>query len=409
MMNRHAVHAFGDDALGRHDAVALTELVRNRTVHPDELATAALTRLDRVDSVLHAVARPLYESPRHATDPRARLYGVPTFIKDNTDLAGLPTTHGSEAFVASPARNDGAYARQLHSTGLSLLGKSRMPEFGLNASTEFAAGPPTRNPWHTGFSSGASSGGAAALVAAGVVPIAHGNDGGGSIRCPAASAGLVGLKPSRGRHVNGEQAKTLPINIISEGVLTRSVRDTAAYVAAAEDYWRNPKLKPVGLVEGTSSRRLHIGLQLDTIVGVGVDAQNRAAVERTAALLEGAGHTITPAPLPFGAQFAEDFVHYFALLADLSLTTAKVHLDWSFDPRLADGFNLGLRRHHRARWAKTPATIVRLRQAARAYARFIADFDAVISPVTAHTTPPIGHLSPHVPFDRLLERLLDYV
>lgn len=380
--------------------------IRQHTDAADDRGDVRIHEQPTSGLTTNAVARPLYESPRHATDPSARLHGVPTFIKDNTDLAGLPTTYGSEAFVTSPARTDGAYARQLHSTGLSLLGKSRMPEFGLNASTEFAAGPPTRNPWHTGHSSGASSGGAAALVAAGVVPIAHGNDGGGSIRIPAASTGLVGLKPSRGRHVNGEQAKTLPVNIISEGVLTRSVRDTATYIAAIEDRWRNPKLQPVGLVEGASSRRLHIGLHLDTVVGAGVDAQTRAAVERSAALLESAGHTITPVPLPFGAQFVED---YLALLADLLLTTAKVHLDRSFDVRLADGFNLGLRRHHRARWSKTPATVVRLRRTAQAYARFITQFDVVISAVTAHTTPPIGHLSPHIPFDRLLKRLLDYV
>ncbi len=280
-MAHQRIHAFrDDDALGAHDAVALAQLVASGQVRPSELADAAVARARLVEPALDAVAFAAYDAPRVAESTGGALYGVPTYVKDNTDVRGMPTGHGTDAFTARPAAADGAYARQYLSSGMTVLGKSRLPEFGLNASTEFVNQPPVRNPWHTDYSVGASSGGSAALVAAGVVPVAHANDGGGSIRIPAAAAGLVGLKPSRGRHVDGEQARHLPINMISEGVVTRTVRDTAAFFAAMEDHWRNPALAPVGLVHGPAARTLRIGLVADTITGARdrrADARGRRA------------------------------------------------------------------------------------------------------------------------------------
>ncbi len=405
-MNGKRVSAFGADGLGAYDAFALAELVAAGTVSPDELSRAALARLAAVDADLNAVVV-LAAPPRHADDGGA-LHGVPTFVKDNTDLRGMPTNHGCAAYVAKPARSDGAYARQFLSTGLTVLGKSRMPEFGFNASTEFMTDPPTRNPWHTDYSVGASSGGAAALVASGVVPIAHANDGGGSIRIPAAVTGLVGLKPSRHRHLDGEQARHLPINMISEGVLTRTVRDTAAFLAAAEDHWRNPALPPIGLVCGPAERRLRIGLVLESVNDVTIDAQTRAAVERTAAVLEKAGHVVEPIELPFTEQFAADFVQYWGLLAALASGTGRVLLDRHFDADRLDGLTKGLRAFHRRNLHRTPGALYRLRGAAKAYARMFERHELVLSPVLAHVTPKLGHLSPTVPFDELIHRLAHY-
>src|SRR5690606_10821929 len=149
-------------------------------------------------------------------------------------------------------------------------------------------------PWNTAYSAGGSSGGAAALVAAGVVPIAHGNDGGGSIRIPAAACGLVGLKVSRNRFVNSNQSKSLPLNLISDGVLSRTVRDTALFVAEAEKHFLHPKYPRIGLVEGPSAKRLRIGLVLSAAGDTQVDADTEQAVMRTARLLEAAGHTVVP-------------------------------------------------------------------------------------------------------------------
>ncbi|MDX6573691.1 MAG: amidase [Gaiellales bacterium] len=407
-MGETRVHAFGDDALGEHDAVGLAGLVRAGEVSPQELAAAAAERAAKVDERLHAVAFPMFDAPRYATDRDAALFGVPTFVKDNTDVAGVPTNHGSEAYAAKPAKKDGLYAAQYLSSGLTLLGKSRLPEFGFNATTEFMTQEPTRNPWHTGHSVGASSGGSAALVAAGVVPIAHANDGGGSIRIPAACAGLVGLKPSRGRHVDGEQAAHLPINMISEGVVTRSDRDTAAFLAAGEDHWRNPKLAPVGLVDGPAQRRLRIGLVIDSVTGP-ADAPTRAAVERTATALEKAGHHVEPMQLPVLEQFADDFVQYWALLAELVTDTAKLMLDRSFDQQRIDGLTRGLKHHHRKNLRRTPGAIRRLRRIPAEYAEMFARREVVLSPVLAHTTPPLGFLAPTVPYDELIERLRHYV
>jgi amidase len=404
-----SVHAFGDDILGNHDAVALAKLVATGEVTPQELASAAAARARRVDPELHAIAVDTFRAPRYASTPGGRLYGVPTFLKDNTDVRGLPTNHGTDAYLAKPAKRDGAFARQYLSTGMTALGKSRLPEFGFNASTEFMTKEATRNPWHTDHSVGASSGGSAALVAAGVVPIAHANDGGGSIRIPAACAGLVGLKPSRHRHIDGELARHLPINMISEGVLTRTVRDTATFVAAAEDHWRNPALPPIGLVSGPADRRLRIGLVTTSIVDAPIDAPTLAAVERTAALLEKAGHVVEPLTLPIDRQFADDFLQYWGLLGDLSAATGKLTLDRSFDRKRLDGLTLGLQAYHRRNLRRTPGALRRMRHIKDQYATMFARVEVVLSPVLAHVAPRIGELSPTVPFDELIARLQHYV
>ncbi|MGP3776020.1 amidase [Streptomyces sp. SDT5-1] len=404
------VHAFTDDALADHDAVAVAELIRGGELSAEEVEAAAVARIERVDPDLDAVAFKAYDRPRRSRTPQAPLYGVPMLVKDNTDVAGMPTNHGTDAFRAGPARWDGHYAAQLLSCGATVLGKSRMPEFGLNASTEFRTAVPTRNPWNTERSTGASSGGAAALVAAGALPLAHANDGGGSIRIPAAAAGLIGLKPSRGRHLNGEMARTMPLNIISEGVLTRTVRDTAAYVAAVEDHWRNPRLAPIGLVRGPAHRRLRVGMVLESVTGAVVDEQTRAAVEHTARLLEAQGHIVEPVPIPAANSLAEDFITYWGMLAGMAGGLGRFAFDRSFDATRLDGLTLGLRKQFtQGGWARLPGVLRRLRRAARTYAAAFERHELILSPVLAHVTPLLGHLSPTVPFDELMDRLQRYV
>lgn len=404
------VHAFTDDALAEHDAVGLANLIRRGELGVEEVEAAAIARLQRVAPTLNAMAHTAYDSPRRSTRPDAPFFGVPTVVKDNTDIAGMPTNHGTDAFVARPARADGRYATQFLSAGVTVLGKSRLPEFGLNATTEFRVAPPTRNPWNTGFSVGASSGGSAALVAAGAVPLAHANDGGGSIRIPAAAAGLIGLKPSRHRQIDGEVARTLPLKIISEGVVTRSVRDTAAFVAAMERHWRDPRLPPVGHVEGPARRRLRVGLLLESVTDAVVDAPTRAAVERSARLLEEQGHTVEVLDVPADSRFGDDFVVYWGLLAAMGGDLGRLAFDRSFDARRLDGLTQGLRRSfHRGGFAHTPAALRRLRRSAAQYAAVFDDFQVVLSPVVAHVTPELGYLSPNVPYDELIQRLRRHV
>jgi amidase len=403
------IHAFTDDALGELDAVGVAEAIRRGELSPQEAAQAAIERVRAVEPHLHAVVVDSFDAPRYADDPTAALFGVPTFVKDNTDVAGLPSNHGTEAFTAKPARRDGVYTTQYLSTGLTNLGKSRLPEFGFSASTEFMRQEATHNPWHLDFTVGASSGGSAALVASGAVPIAHANDGGGSIRIPAACAGLVGFKPTRHRHIDGEQARHLPINMVSEGVVTRTVRDTAAFVAASEDHWRNRELPPVGLVRGPADRRLRVGLVIESVNGAPVDAETRAAVERTASVLEKAGHVVEPLELPFTSQFEADFVQYWGLLAHLNGLTGRLLIDRSFDTSQFDGLTKGLAAHHRANLVRTPGALRRLKRAPQTYARMFDKHEVVLSPVLSHVTPRLGHLSPTVPYDQLIDRLKSWV
>lgn len=402
------VHAFTDDVLAEHDAVALAALVRSGAVSPEEVARAAIVRAERVEPVLHAVELDCYERPRFAGERSGVWFGVPTFMKDNADVAGMPTRHGSLAFRPRPAARDDAYTRQFLSTGVTLLGKTRLPEFGLNPTTEFQNAEPTVNPWNPEYSVGGSSGGGAALVAAGVVAVAHGNDGGGSLRIPAACAGLVALKPSRFRHLDNSQARQLPIRLISEGVLTRTVRDTATYTAAAESYWRNPKLAPIGMVEGPADRQLRIGVLLGSGTGDEPDAETRAAVERAARLLDKAGHHVEELGVPFARRLADDFLLYWALLAHMAALTGKVLHGRTFDRAALDDLTKGLGRYHRERFVGSAGALYRLRRARQIYDRVFADYDLVLSPVTTHTVPPIGYLSPTVPADQLIDRLFRY-
>ncbi|WP_055603350.1 amidase [Streptomyces aureus] len=402
------VHAFRDDALGEHDAVGLAAAIRRGEVGAAEVARDAAERVRDVEDRLHAVQVHI-DAPSYATGPgHGAFAGVPTFVKDNTDYLGLPTGHGSAAFTPRAARRHAPFARQLLSSGVTVLGKTRLPEFGFSPTTEYEAAEPVRNPWNTGCSAGGSSGGSAALVAAGAVPIAHANDGGGSIRIPAACCGLVGLKPTRGRVVTNAQSRQLPLDIVSDGIVSRSVRDTAAFLAAAETYWRNPKLPPLGLVEGPSERRLRIGFLVDSPNGVHADTATRAAVMDTVATLERLGHTVEPVELHLDPRFTGDFLTYWGMLSFLLGVSGRT-FGPDFDRHRLDGLSRGLREEYLKSWRRTPGVLRRLKRTREAYAAAFRGLDLVLTPVLAHTTPRIGHLSPTVPYATLVERILAYV
>ena len=411
MSDSARIHAFTDDALGDLDAVGVAASIRSGHISAREATEAAIARAERVDPTLNALVvrdfeRGLDQAPNPPSGP---LSGVPTVIKDNTDVAGLPTRQGSEAIPERPAPADAEFTTQMRGTGVVVIGKTTMPEFGFNASTEFANLPPTRNPWNTDYSPGASSGGSAALVAAGVVPIAHANDGGGSIRIPAAACGLVGLKPTRGRTAEMAEAAQLPVNILSNGVVTRTVRDTAHFLAAAEAVQPADGLPAIGLVEGPSKRRLRVGLILDSIATT-TDDETRTAVQDAATLLEKLGHTVIEVPLPITERFITDFTHYWALLGFSTHHFGKRTIGPDFDKTKTDPLTRYLaRRFVRQAW-RTPAAIRGLKRAEGTYREGFAEqgVDLVLSPTLGHTTPRLGHLSPNVEFPEMFDRLSSY-
>jgi amidase len=405
----HRCHAFGADALGDHDAVALAQQVKRGDVSTHELVQAAQARLARVNPHLNAV-QSLAETPVQGASLAGGVFaGVPSWVKDNTALAGMPTGHGSRAVPTQPAAQHGAFAQQFLAQGLVVLGKTKLPEFGFNASTEFMHDAPTCNPWRTDYSCGGSSGGSAALVAAGVVPIAHANDGGGSIRIPASACGLIGLKTTRGRLVTGEMAQALPLNIISDGVVTRSVRDTAHFLAGAERYWRNPTLPPLGLVEQPLKRRLRIGLIVDSITGQPTCAETRATVEHTATLLQQQGHHIERIAVPAGAVFVEDFTDYWAFLAFMIRRNGKRGFGEGFDPAALDLLTQGLDRRFKRRGLTLPMVLYRLHRTWHEHATLMQTYDVLLSPVLGRVPAPLGFLKPDQPFEVIMERLRHFV
>ncbi|AXT86754.1 amidase [Aeromicrobium sp. A1-2] len=404
------VHAFGDDALGDLDAVGVAVAIAAGEISAREATEAAIARAERVNPALNAIQHPDFDRARSAADRPATgaFSGVPTFVKDNTDVAGLPTDQGSLAVNSRPAVANAPFTDQFLSAGLTVLGKSTMPEFGFNATTEYETLPPTRNPWNTGYSAGASSGGSAALVAAGVVPIAHANDGGGSIRIPAAACGLVGLKPTRDRVVPAVEAAKLPVDIVSNGVVTRTVRDTAHFLAATQAYLPAAGLRPLGLVEGPSDRRLRIGLIVDSVTGVPTDEDSRKAVLATSDLLGGLGHEVVEVELPVDQAFMADFKHYWGLLAFSTQHFGKKVMGPDFDKTLTDPLTRGLaRKFIRQAW-RTPGAIRGLKRSEQRYRAAFADVDLIMSPTLGFATPELGYLSPAVDFPVMFDRLIQY-
>jgi amidase len=404
------VHAFGDDALGDLDAVGLAARIADRSVSIPEVVEAAIARVERVDPALNAVAHRAYDrARRESRHPRGGFFaGVPTFVKDNVDVADMPTTQGSDAFEPRPATRDGDFARMFLATGLVPLGKTRLSEFGFSPSAEHPRLGAVRSPWDTAFTAGASSAGSAALVAAGAVPLAHANDGGGSIRIPASVNGLVGLKPTRDRFAQDRLMREMPVRIVSDGVLTRSVRDTAAFFREAEKVYRALHLPPVGNITRPSRARLRVAVVTG---GIGAEASPEVAdlTLKTASLLEELGHHVSPLEPPVPASLPDDFLLYWSLLALAIVRTGRRHHGRSWDPGRLDNLTLGLAAHARRNLHRIPGAIWRLKRSHRASATFFRDHDVVLSPTLAAPTPLVGHLDPRQDYDTIMERILAWV
>jgi amidase len=405
------VHAFRDDALGDDDAVKLVERVRSGDVSATELVDAAISRAEAVNPALNGIAYEAFDrARRQAAEATSGFFaGIPTFVKDNVDVAGMPTMQGTDAWTPRPVSADGAFARVFLGTGLIPLGKTQLSEFGFSASAEHPRIGPVRNPWNPDHTAGASSSGSAAFVAAGVIPIAHANDGGGSIRIPASCNGLVGLKPTRGRLPLDKRVRQMPLRVVHNGVVTRSVRDTAAFYHAAEQIWSNRKLPQIGDITRPGARRLSIAVITRSLFR-DADPEVRELTLKTAALLEELGHHVQhldSAPIP--AHFADDFVLYYSFLSFALVRGGRRAFGKSFDPTKLDNLTLGFERNAARNMHRLPLAIARLSTIRRRTARLFRTYDAVLTPTLADPPPAIGHFDPTLDSEQIIKRLVDWV
>lgn len=409
-MTSTRIHAFRDDALGERDAVGVAEAIASGEISAGEAIEAAIARLDLVNGELDAVTRTDFDrARRRAASPRTgALAGVPSAFKDNIVVGGLPMTEGSAAFPDVPQKKNGTVAAQFLSTGMIPIATTRMPEFGWTCSTETRAHS-THNPWDTAMSAGGSSGGSAALVAAGVLPIAHGNDGGGSIRIPAGINGLIGLKPSRGRLRAGDSAK-MPVRVVTDSVLARSVRDVATFYGEAEKNYRNRTLPAIGQVSAPLDRKLRVGLMLDSPVAPNTHPQVRKLVEAFAARLEALGHTVEPYEVQIPDFFADDFVNYWSFLAYMGSTHGQKMFGKGFDASKLEPLTVELARRGKDSLRRSPIYLSRLAASSLASRReFRRGPDVVLTPVLTGPTPELGFLGADIDPSEHLERLQDLV
>jgi amidase len=302
------------DELIEYDAIALGELIRRGEISPVELLEITIQRVEKVNPQLNAVIHKMYDQARkiaenlssgkgEGTQGGAPLSGVPFLLKDLlAEYKGAPFNEGSRAIKGYISKIDSELVKRLKAGGLIIFGKTNASEFGILPSSETAVHGPTANPWDPSLTAGGSSGGSAAAVAAGVVPMAHGNDGGGSIRIPASCCGLFGLKPTRGRNPLGPLFGDMASGIAHEHAVTRSVRDSAALLDITcgpdlgDPYYAPPKERPFLEEVGQPAGCFKIGFLTRIPEGwneeTGLHPDCESAVKDAAQLCESLGHDV---------------------------------------------------------------------------------------------------------------------
>ena len=378
-----------------HDLTALEqgELVRRREVSPLELTEHYLERADRLDSVgAFVTLTPELSRERAAAlgtrpDGAGPLWGVPTAIKDLNPTAGVRTTFGSAAFADYvPEVSDGV-TQSIEAAGMVSIGKTNAPEFGSPCYTEPDVAPPAVTPWDRTRTAGGSSGGAAAAVAAGLVPVAQGSDGGGSIRIPASCCGLVGLKPTRGR-ISGHPMYGDPVGLATAGSIARTVADAAAMLDVlagrhvGDPSWAPPPSETFVAACGRDPGRLRIGRFITPVItDTPVDPECVQAYEDASRLLESLGHEVVDVPVPLPPEAVPVFETCWAVLTALSVVPPeKEHLlrpltRWLADQgRAVSGPEFGL-------------AIGAMRRYAAGALTALAAYDAVLTPTLA--VPPV--------------------
>lgn len=373
-----------------------------------EQVEAAVARANAVEPRINGIVTETFEVAR--SDAAGLLSGafagVPSFIKDLIDWRGAPTLAGSRGLAGHMATEDNPFASKWRGAGIVSLGKSATPEAGLISSTEPLSNGPTRNPWDLSRFPGGSSGGAAALVAARVVPFAHASDGGGSIRIPASTCGVFGLKPSRDRLPYSELGNAPPLQISVNHAVTISVRDSIALFRAAEA--NDGAYPPLGEI-APLKRRLRIGFAPEPTTGTPLHPDTRAATQAAAQLCRDLGHTVIDFKMPIdGVKLTDAFLLYWAAGAGQFAQQVAAFSGKPIGPEIVEPWTLGLGGMAARRIGDLPAAIGYLLAFESMYHAMFGSLDVILSPVTGSPAVPIGDQAPDADYDTLMERVLGF-
>jgi len=388
------------------DGTAQAELVRRKEVKPLELVDAAIERIERLNPILNAVVTPMYEEARRAASgpvPDGPFAGVPYLLKDlGAEYTGARLTEGSALLQDYVSDHDTELVIRLKKAGLIVLGKTSTPEFGLLPTTEPRLFGPAHNPWDPTRTPGGSSGGSGVAVASAMVSMAHGNDGGGSIRIPASCCGVFGLKPTRARTPMGPDLGEDWHGLVIGHALTRSVRDSAALLDATagpdlgDPYWAPPPERPFIEEVGAEPGHLRIAFTTDGGGGIAVHSDCVAAVTDAAALCAELGHDVVEASPELDQERITQSV--IGLIA--ASTTAQVDY-WARrsgrtpTEELLEPYTWALYQAGRQRLASEYILGVQdLQLLSRDVARFFLDFDVWLTPTLAEPPPALGSFDP---------------
>jgi len=386
----------------------LAGMVRSGEVSARELVEASFEAIGRLNGDINAFVtlceeRALAEADAVVAGDERPLAGVPIAIKDLVAITeGVRTTFGSEAMEDWVPDHDSALVRRLRGAGAIIVGKTNLPEFGILPVTEPDRFGPTRNPWDTSRTPGGSSGGSAAAVASGMVPIAHANDGGGSIRIPASCCGLVGLKPSRGRVSLAPDFTEFVGGIAIEGCVSRTVADTALVLdiisgyETGDPYWAPPPSRPFVEAVEREPRRLRIGFVHTAPIGIPVDERCAEAAHDAASVLESFGHEVVEARPEWDDEgYIENFItiwtagtgeeiHTYGRLYGEQLDVSKLEALTRQMVEISSGFSA----------VDYLRALEYLQRMARRIVSFWDDYDVLLTPTLAQPPLPIGALRP---------------
>ncbi len=391
------------DALAFLPSTEVAARIRDGAISAREAVEASVRRIEALNPELNAFVevdaeRALAEADEIRPGDERAFAGVPIAVKANTPVAGLCMNFGSR-FLAGHRPTHSAYlVRRLRAAGFVVVGTTNLPEFGILPTTEPRHSGPTRNPWDLTRTPGGSSGGAAAAVAAGLVPVAHGNDGGGSLRIPAACCGLVGLKPSRGRISRGPDLGDSFLGV--DGVLTRTVVETALLLDVLAGYepgdatWAPRPAEPYTLAMRRDPGRLRIAMTLDNALDVEADAEVVHGLHSAAALLRELGHEVVEdAPALPGPDALDIFLAVFGPQVALGINFGETLAGRPPDDDDIEPLSRAVMEFSRTQPSTGYLTaLAQLQLLARHTVAFFADYDLLLSPVLAERPLPIGEL-----------------